>query len=678
MAEQYNENELQSVEEYEVTESDKELVSFVVEHCDRWRDWRDTNYESKWDEYERIYYGIWASEDRTRDSERSKIISPATRQAVDNRVAETMEGFAGSGKLFEVVDDLADGDKTDVEIMQNLLVEDTHNNAYLNNVSSIVKLAEIYGTGVGEIVVKTEIEKIPTTQAMPGQEGVAAIGVTEKEKVAVKVKPVHPRNILIDPNADAIDDSLGVAVEEYVSLYQIVRGIESGVYRKCDIEPHYESDDLEPSKVESTSYQDDKVKILRYYGLVPREYLEQLENEGEEVVDLFPEDSAADKVSDLVEAIVIIANDMHLLKAEASPYMMQDRPIIAYRPEVRPGRFYGVGTVEKAYNMQKAIDAQLRSHMDSLALTTAPMMGIDATRLPRGMKFEVRPGKNILTNGNPAEILQPFKFGSTDASNYETAKGFEAMLLQATGTLDSSELVKSAASTAGQNNGMGMSLAMSAIVKKNKLAMASFQDDFIIPMVQKVAYRYMQFDPDRYPMRDFKFTTMSSIGAIAREYEQQQLIGLMQTLGPNSPIVPILLRSIVATSGLMNKEQLMVQLDQMSQPNPEAQQMEQQHHQLQMGLLEAQINELNGRAAESGADAQEAQARAQKLMVEASLMDEKVKSDIIRNLSANISAKDSNEFQKRAKVAELLLKEKDIDSKERIVDKQMMEKRLSQ
>jgi len=354
--------------------------------------------------------------------------------------------------------------------------------------------------------------------------------------------------------------------------------------------------------------------------------------------------------------------------------MMQDRPVIAYRPEVRPGRFYGVGTVEKAYNMQKAIDAQLRSHMDSLALTTAPMMGIDATRLPRGMKFEVRPGKNILTNGNPAEILQPFKFGSTDASNYETAKGFEAMLLQATGTLDSSELVKSAASTAGQNNGMGMSLAMSAIVKKNKLSMASFQDDFIIPMVQKVAYRYMQFDPDRYPMRDFKFTTMSSIGAIAREYEQQQLIGLMQTLGPNSPIVPVLLRSIIGTSGLMNKEQLMAQLEQMSQPNPEAQQMEQQHHQLQMGLIEAQANELNARAAESAADAQEAQARAQKLLIEASLLDDKVKADIVRSLSANLSTKDKNEFDKRVKTAELILKERQIDSNEQIVREQMMQK----
>ena len=673
MAEEYKEDAFNSEEDHQA-QNEKDLVSFVVDHCDKWRDWRDTNYQTKWDEYERIYYGIWAAEDRTRDSERSKIISPATRQAVDNRVAETMEGFAGSGKLFEISDDSQDQDPSDIEAMQALLLEDTHNNAYINNVSSIVKLAEIYGTGVGEVLVKTELERVPTTQNMPEQ-GIAEVGVTEREKVSVKIKPINPRNLLVDPNADSVDESLGVGVEEYVSYHQIIRGIASGVYRDVDVTPHFDDEDLEASQIESSHYQDDKVKVIRYYGLVPRELLEGSGEVEQRAEELFPDDEEKSNLADLVEAVIVIANDGILLKAERSPYMMEDRPIVIYRPEVRPGRFYGVGTVEKAYNMQKAIDAQLRSHMDSLALTTAPMMGIDATRLPRGMKFEVKPGKNILTNGNPAEILQPFKFGSTDASNYETAKGFEAMLLQATGTLDSSELVKSAASTAGQNNGMGMSLAMSAIVKKNKVAMASFQDDFIIPMVKKVAYRYMQFDPERYPMKDFKFTTMSSIGAIAREYEQQQLIGLMQTLGPNSPIVPIILRSIIATSGLLNREELVQQLDQMTQPNPEAQQMQMQAQQAQMQFLAAQTAELQARAQESMADAQEAQARAQKLMVEASLMEDKVKTDMIRNLSANIKDEDSNEFAKRAKIADILLKEKDIESKERIVDKQMMEKR---
>jgi hypothetical protein len=674
MAENYNTDFME--EEAPETQSEKDLVAFVVDHCDRWRDWRDTNYETKWDEYERIYYGVWSAEDRTRDSERSKIISPATRQAVDNRVAETMEGFAGSGKLFEISDDGLDQDSTDVEIMQALLLEDTHNNAYINNVSSIVKLAEIYGTGVGEVLVKTELERVPTTQEMPEQ-GMAEVGVTEREKVSVKIKPINPRNLLIDPNADSVDDSMGIVVEEYISYHQILRGIASGVYKNVDIDTQYDNDDLESSELESTTYQDDKVKIIRYYGLVPRELLEGSGEVEQRAEELFPDDEEKSSLADMVEAIIVIANDGQLLKAERSPYMMEDRPIIIYRPEVRPGRFYGVGTVEKGYNMQKAIDAQLRSHMDSLALTTAPMMGIDATRLPRGMKFEIRPGKNILTNGNPAEILQPFKFGSTDASNYDTAKGFEAMLLQATGTLDSSELVKSAAG-GGQNNGMGMSLAMSAIVKKNRVAMASFQDDFIIPMVKKVAYRYMQFDPERYPMKDFKFTTMSSIGAIAREHEQQQLIGLLQTLGPSSPIVPVILKSIVSTSGLLNREQLVAQLDQMSQPNPQAQEMQMQAQQAQMQYLAAQTAELQARAQESMADAQEAQANAQKIMIEASLMEDKVKTDMIRNLSANIKDEDTEEFTKRAKIADLLIKEKDIESKERIVDKQMQEKRMTQ
>ena len=674
MAENYNTDFME--EEAPETQSEKELVSFVVDHCDKWRDWRDSNYETKWDEYERIYYGVWAAEDRTRDSERSKIISPATRQAVDNRVAETMEGFAGSGKLFEISDDGLDQNSADVELMQSLLLEDTHNNAYINNVSSIVKLAELYGTGVGEVLVQTELERVPTTNEMPEQ-GMAEVGVTEREKVTVKVKPVHPRNLLVDPNADSVDESLGVAVEEYISYHQIVRGMASGVYKKVDIEPYYEDDDIEPSKLEATEYQDDKVKVIRYYGLVPRDLLESSGEVEQKAEELFPDDDEAAEMADLVEAVIVIANDSQLLKAERSPYMMEDRPIIIYRPEVRPKLFYGVGTVEKAYNMQKAVDAQLRSHMDSLALTTAPMMGIDATRLPRGMKFEVRAGKNILTNGNPSEILQPFKFGSTDASNYETAKGFEAMLLQATGTLDSAELVKSAAG-GGQNNGMGMSLAMSAIVKKNKVAMASFQDDFIIPMVKKVAYRYMQFDPERYPMKDFKFTTMSSIGALAREHEQQQLIGLLQTLGPKSPIVPVILKSIVSTSGLLNREQLMAQLEQMSQPNPQAQEMQMQAQQAQLQYLAAQTAELQARAQESMADAQEAQANAQKIMVEASLMEDKVKTDMIRNLSANIKDEDTEEFQKRAKIADLMIKEKDIESKERIVDKQMQEKRMTQ
>ncbi len=219
------------------------------------------------------------------------------------------------------------------------------------------------------------------------------------------------------------DDCMGVAIEKYVSIHKVVEGIERGIYRKVDITPTYEDTDLEPTQ-EVSQYQDEKVLLLTYYGLVPREYLNNLE-ENKDIVELFPDNSYAEDYTDMVEAIVVIANDGLLLKAEENPYMMKDRPVLSYQDDTVPNRLLGRGTVEKAFNMQKAIDAQTRSHLDSLALTTSPMIAMDATRLPRGMKFEIKPGKAILTNGAPSEILYPFKFGQSDPNNLATAKEFD-------------------------------------------------------------------------------------------------------------------------------------------------------------------------------------------------------------------------------------------------------------
>ncbi len=78
------------MEYQEPTESDKEIVNFVVNHCDRWRDWRDVNCLDDWLEYERIFNGEWDVQDKTRESERSRIVTPATQQAVETRHAEIM------------------------------------------------------------------------------------------------------------------------------------------------------------------------------------------------------------------------------------------------------------------------------------------------------------------------------------------------------------------------------------------------------------------------------------------------------------------------------------------------------------------------------------------------------------------------------------------------------------
>jgi hypothetical protein len=642
----------------EPTENDKELTAFVIDHCDRWRDYRNVNFLDDYLEYERIFRGEWAAEDKTRDSERSRIVTPATQQAVETRHAEIMEAIFGQGEFFDIEDDLKDidGNPLDVEMLKAQLMEDFKQDKIRKAIDQIELMAEIYGTGIGEIVVKTEKVFEPATQSIPGQTGQAAIGVVEKTRIAVKIMPVNPKNFLFDPNGTSVDDCMGVAIEKYVGIHKIVEGIEKGIYRKVDITPTYEDTDLEPTQ-ELSQYRDEKVRLLTYYGLVPREYLMEKDVEVEE---LFPDDSAAEDYTDMVEAIVVIANDGLLLKAEENPYMMKDRPVLAYQDDTVPNRLLGRGTVEKSYNMQKAIDAQVRSHLDSLALTTSPMMGMDATRLPRGARFEVKPGKAFMVNGNPAEILYPFKFGETSLNNLNTAKEFERMLLQATGTLDSQGMVSQ-----GNRDGAGMSMAVATIIKKYKRTLVNFQEDFLIPFIQKAAFRYMQFDPERYPSVDMKFMPTATLGIIAREYEQQQFIGLLQTLGPNTPVLPLILKGILNNSSLTNRYELIGALDQMSKPDPQAQEMQQVQQQLALQAAQAQI-------AVNTTQAEQNRAEATKLMTEAQLMPQEVQAKVIASTTKNLpQGNESNEFDKRVKIAELMLKEADIKNKSKIVELQM-------
>jgi hypothetical protein len=215
-----------------------------------------------------------------------------------------------------------------------------------------------------------------------------------------------------------------------------------------------------------------------------------------------------------------------------------------------------------------------------------------------------------------------------------------------------------------------MSMAMAGIIKKYKRTLTNFQEDFMVPLIKKAAYRYMQFDPERYPSVDMQFIPTATLGIMAREYEQQQLIGLLQTLGPNTPVLPIILKGIIGNSSLSNRAELEQALTQMSQPNPEQQQLAQAEQQLKLQAAQAQIKQLDASAAKDMADAQ-------KTMVEAQLAPKEVEAKVISAVSRNLPSEDNAanvEFDRRVKIAELMLKEADLKNNTKIVELQMADK----
>ena len=234
------------------------------------------SYLDKWEEYERLWRGIWDGVDKTRESERSRIITPALQQAIESKQAEISEAIFGRGEWFDIEDDINDQNKSDIELVRRQMHEDFRRSKIKKAIDDIILLGEMYGTGIGEIVIEEETVLAPATQPIPGAMTVAAIGVQEKKQFMVGLNPINPRNFLIDPNAATIDDSLGVAVEEYMSYYTIVQGIEKGIYRKVDVVPSYRSTKLEETQEQVIS-RSDKLPVIRWYGLVPRSMLNGLE-----------------------------------------------------------------------------------------------------------------------------------------------------------------------------------------------------------------------------------------------------------------------------------------------------------------------------------------------------------------------------------------------------------------
>ena len=631
---------------------EQDIEGWVMDKCDNWRDHYEANYSDKFEEYYRLWRGHWSAQDQTRQSERSKIISPALQQAVESSVAELEEATFGRGKWFDIKDDVRDQNPADIAALRSYLEEDFAKNKVRKNVAECLINAAVFGTGIAEVVIEEEKEMAPATQPVMGGE-LQAVGVTIKDRTCVKLRPVMPQNFLIDPVATDIDSALGCAVDEYVSSHLVEQLQEKGVYRDVQLTEATSDFNLEPDQ-DLTSFSEDKIRLTKYYGLVPTHLLKEAmaEDDEEEVVEFDSEEEE----TYYVEAMVVIANGGILLKAEKNPYMMQDRPVVSFPWDVVPSRFWGRGVCEKGYNSQKALDTELRARIDALALTIHPMMAMDASRMPRGAKPSIQPGKTILTNGNPAEILQPFNFGNVSQITFAQAQSLQTMVQTATGAIDSAGI---AGSINGESTAAGVSMSLGAIIKRHKRTLINFQDSFLIPFVQKAAYRYMQFEPELYPVADYKFHTSSSLGIIAREYEVTQLVQLLQTMSPDQPMYPKLVTSIIDNMNLSNREELIATLEQANQPNPEAQQAAQAAQQAQLAFQASQTAALQGQA-------QESQARAQKLVVEAQAIPEELQIDRIKAATTNLKAGDADdkEFEKRLKISEQLLKEREVAVKE--------------
>lgn len=554
---------------------DPTLVGWVVNKVEEWEEHRNENYAKRWKEYYRLWRGSWAVEDKTRQVERSKIIAPALQQAVESSVAEMEESIFHRKRWFSLEDDIEDQENQEdsttemIDIIDNLL-EDFDKKKVPQAISEIILNGALYGTGIGKIPVSVDIDKVP----------IGTI-IREKESVGVGLVAVDPNQFVIDTAATCIEDALGMAHVYNVPLHDVVIKQAKGQYRDGFIAIHDESTSKNTAadlllKTDEVN----QVEIVEYHGLVPKSMYDKAikdgdgEQEKNQDADLLAHSIMEEppreevEVGKMVECIILIAGRSTILKVVKNPFIMQDRSFVSFQYDTVPNRFWGRGVAEKGYNPQKALDAEMRARVDSLALSTYPMLLINGMMAPRNQDYQVRPGRNLVVNGNVGEAIAPFKFPPPDPQSYRQTADLERMVTVATGSLDS-------AAPLGVNprneTASGISMMLSAVLKRSKRTMRNIEQQFLSPLIHKHVWRHMQFDPKRYPAQDYKFKVVGALGAQAREFEVAQLTQLLQTQSPENAGYWMILKGVLKNYNLEDKDDFMQLIDQFLEKalNPE-------------------------------------------------------------------------------------------------------------
>lgn len=657
------------------------LISWILKRIQPWEDYRESNFREDWDEYYRLWRGKWTAADKQRDSERSKLISPALSQAIEVATAEITEAIFGKGQWFDVVDDYFDQNPEDAFYARKLLREDFEEANIQAGIEEAVLLGAIYGTGIGKIV----LEKVRDKSINKNQisENFSVPTVVNKDRVLIKLLAVEPNEFVIDPYTTDVNSGLGCAHITYISKSDIIQKQHSGEYRTGMLGAASEMRDVTGKMEVQSVGMEDFAKVVEYHGLVPRTLLENAmnvpseEEDGQEEVQYVVIDNYDDlEDDDLVEAIVTFANDETLLKVTENQLLMKDRGFIAFQFDTVPNRFWGRGIAEKGYNSQKALDAELRGRIDAMALTIHPMMGVDSTRLIKGSNLQVKPGKSILTLGSPKDILMPLTFGVVNGNTFSQAGELERMIQMATGAMDSAAPI---GVSPRNSTASGMSMLLSGAIKRSKRTLENIENNFIVPLLNKALWRYMQFDSKRYPIADMKFRMKGSLGIMARELEQNQLANMLKTVTPDSPAYWMLILNMYELSSLENKEEMIqITKEQLQkalnpQPNP-VQQAEVQKLQAEVENLktDAMLNIAKARSeAQKSGEGEVIKAKLDaELKMRIALMDNQTKRDI-----AEMEARNELQVALLKAEADAQLKAKELEDKKELKKKEISLKR---
>jgi len=270
-----------------------------------------------------MWRGIWAADDKNRQSERSRLIAPALAQAIEMSVAEVEEAVLSREVWFDIADDISDDDREDAIAMRDLLLEDMEEVNAKDSVSEVVLNAAIFGTGIAKINVDVGVYSVPQREERTNR-----LIKKDVERVYVCVESYRPDQVIPDPAGRTVTEMMGIAFEHETALHAILEKIEAGVYREDAAHMIgggrvLRGETMSSMKESIQTATTDVVTVIEYHGKVPLKLLTKLQEAKTVLDEILEEEDDHSLDTEMVEAIITYANDNVLLRAIPNPFTMK-------------------------------------------------------------------------------------------------------------------------------------------------------------------------------------------------------------------------------------------------------------------------------------------------------------------------------------------------------------------
>lgn len=259
----------------------------------------------------------------------------------------------------------------------------------------------------------------------------------------------------------------------------------------------------------------ERFEVLEFWGLVDKELAKIAElTIPEEYEDM-----------DEVQINAWVCNGQ-ILRLVFNPYTPMRIPYYIAPYEVNPYSIFGIGVAENMSDMQLMMNGFARILVDNAVLSSNVVFEINETNLVPGQDFDLYPGKQFKTQGQPGQSIFATKFPNVTQECILVFDKFRQIADEATGIPSYSHGMSGVMSTG--RTAAGMSMLMGAADKSTKSTIRNLDDYLFMPLGKALYAFNMQFNFSEDFIGDLEIMALGTESLMRNEIRSQKILQFLQ------------------------------------------------------------------------------------------------------------------------------------------------------